>query len=92
LGKKAFVSLGASFAYEYKKILQEFGVEVLHTVDYHYDLRLDNESEEAVVAATDVPTSINNVQQMETFLILKQNKPDFIILRAHGASPWAVRI
>lgn len=98
-GKKAFIALGASFAFEYVRILQEFGVEILHAVAYHYDPKLDNESDDAIAAVTDeeefswgdIPTSVNDGQEMETYLVLKQLKPDFIISRAHGASPWAVR-
>jgi nitrogenase molybdenum-iron protein alpha chain len=98
-GKKAFIALGASFSYEYVRILNELGVEILHAVAYHYDPKLDNETDDdiATVADTkefvwdDIPTSINDAQEMETYLILKQLKPDFIVSRAHGASPWAVR-
>lgn len=98
-GKRAFIALGASFAFEYARILGEFGVEVIHAVGYHYDPKLDNESDETVAAASDayefdsdIEASINDAQQMETFLIVREKKPDFIISRAHGASPWAVSI
>lgn len=97
-GKRAVIALGASFAYEYTRILGELGVEVLHAVAYHYDPKLDNNSDEKVAAATDVeelgldvPTSVNDAQQMETNLVIEKYKPDFIISRAHEASPWAVR-
>jgi nitrogenase molybdenum-iron protein alpha chain len=97
-GKKAVLALGASFAYEYTRILGELGVEVLHAVAYHYDPKLDNNSDEKVAAAADaqelgldVETSVNDAQQMETALVVQKYKPDFIISRAHEASPWAVR-
>ena len=73
-------------------------MEVIHTVAYHYDPHLDNESPDKVAAATDVyeldedvATSVNDGQNMETMITLKHNKPDIVISRAHKASAWAVR-
>lgn len=97
-GKTAFVALGASYAYEYTRILRELGVRVLHTVAYHYDPRLDNQSDDLVAAATDaeeldddVETTVNDAQQFETYLLVKKYRPDVIISRAHGASAWGVK-
>jgi len=96
-GKKAFIALGSSFAYEYTRILKELGVEVLHAVAYHYDPKLDNEDEsEKVAAATDVfelkldvETSVNDIQLLETRTLIKKYNPDFILTRAHDASVLA---
>ncbi len=97
-GKTALIALGASYAYEYTRILREFGVKVLHTVAYHYDPRLDNQSEDLIAAAADaeeftesVETTVNDGQEFETYLIVKKANPDFIISRAHGASAWGVK-
>ena len=97
-GKKVFIALGASFAYEYTRMCKELGMEVIHTVAYHYDPHLDNESPDKVAAAADVyeldedvATSVNDGQNMETMITLKHNKPDIVISRAHKASAWAVR-
>ncbi len=97
-GKTALVALGASYAYEYTRILRELGVEVLHTVAYHYDPRLDNQSDEIVAAAADarefdedVVTTVNDIQQVENYLIVKDVKPDFIVSRAHSTSTWGVK-
>ncbi|MDR1605052.1 MAG: oxidoreductase [Gracilibacteraceae bacterium] len=97
-GKTAVVLLGASYAYEYTRILRELGVNVLHTVGYHYDPRLDNQSAEPVAAVADardfadVPTSVNDIQTMENYLLLRKLRPDFVVSRAHGDGCWAVRL
>ena len=96
-GKRALIAMGASFAYEYTRILGELGMEVLHTVAYHYDPKLDNLlPEERVAAATDVfelrldvPTSVNDAQQQETNLITKKYNPDIVVSRAHEAGVFA---
>lgn len=98
-GKTAFIALGASYAFEYTRILKELGVKVLHTVAYHYDPKLDNQSDDLVAAAKDaeefeydMDISVNDAQQFETYLLVKNNRPDFIISRAHGASVWGVKM
>lgn len=98
-GKTAFVALGASYAFEYTRILRELGVKVLHTVAYHYDPKLDNQSDDLVAAAKDaeefdydMEISVNDAQQFETYLMVKNNEPDFIVSRAHGASVWGVKM
>ena len=95
-----FIALGASFAYEYTRMAQEVGLEVVHTVAYHYDPRLDDVDGQTVAAATDVKelaedisTSINDGQQTETLLTLKNSeKPDFVITRVHETGPWAMKM
>jgi nitrogenase molybdenum-iron protein alpha chain len=95
-GKKAFIAMGASFAFEYTRMLGELGVETLHAIAYHYDPRLDNrDQEEKVAAATDVeelgidvPTSVNDAQQVETDLVMRNYRPDFILSRGHDATPY----
>ncbi|MDR0760568.1 MAG: hypothetical protein LBF74_10755 [Treponema sp.] len=95
-GKKAFIAMGASFAFEYTRMLGELGVETLHAIAYHYDPRLDNaDQEETVAAATDVkelgldvPASVNDAQQVETDLVVRDYNPDFILSRGHDATPY----
>ncbi|MDR0663587.1 MAG: hypothetical protein LBF80_05870, partial [Spirochaetaceae bacterium] len=97
-GKKALIAMGASFAFEYTRMLGELGVETLHAIAYHYDPMLDNaDRREKVAAATDVeelgidvPTSVNDAQQAETDLVIRKYKPDFILSRGHDATPYAV--
>jgi nitrogenase molybdenum-iron protein alpha chain len=97
-GKKALIAMGASFAFEYTRMLGELGVETLHAIAYHYDPRLDNADQREKVAAVtdieelgiDVPASVNDAQQVETDLVIRKYKPDFILSRGHDATPYAV--
>jgi nitrogenase molybdenum-iron protein alpha chain len=90
-GKKAFIAMGASFAFEYTRMLNELGIETLHAVAFHYDPMLDNSNQEEEVAAAtdvkelqlDVPTSVNDAQQAETDLIVRNFDPDFVLSRGH---------
>jgi nitrogenase molybdenum-iron protein alpha chain len=96
-GTRVLVAMGASFAYEYTRMLGELGMIPIHTVAYHYDPKLDNLYEEEKVAAAtdvfelklDVPTSVNDAQQQETNLITKQLNPDLVLSRAHEAGVMA---
>ncbi|MDR0570374.1 MAG: oxidoreductase [Clostridiales Family XIII bacterium] len=94
-GKTALIALGASYAYEYSRILRELGITPKHAVAYHYDPRLDNQSDDLVAAAADaleldddIDTTVNDAQELETYLLVKREKPDLILSRAHGASAW----
>ncbi|GHV81025.1 nitrogenase [Spirochaetia bacterium] len=97
-GKKALLAMGGSFTYEYTRILGELGVEVLHSIAYHYDPKLDNSDQnEKVASATDVfelklnvSSSVNDAQQLETDLLIKKYHPDFILSRGHDATSYAI--
>lgn len=97
-GKKALLAMGGSFTFEYTRILGELGVEELHSIAYHYDPRLDNANQEEKVAAAtdvfeldlDVPSSVNDAQQMETDLVIRKYRPDFILSRGHDATSYAI--
>jgi nitrogenase molybdenum-iron protein alpha chain len=98
-GKKAFIAMGASFAFEYTRMLGELGIEVLHAVAFHYDPKLDNSNQEEKVAAAtdveelrlDVPTSVNDAQQAETDLLVRNFNPDFLLSRGHDAVTYFSR-
>jgi nitrogenase molybdenum-iron protein alpha chain len=93
-GKTGFVALGASFAYEYTRLLKELGVNVPHAVAYHYDPKLDNPNEDEPVAAyadvtelgLDIETTVNDGQALETRQLIEKYHPDFIVTRGHGAN------
>lgn len=98
-GKKVFIALGASFAYEYTRMCKELGMDVLHTVAYHYDPKVDNNSDDKIAAAVDVeelgmdvPTSVSDVQMVEQLITLKNNWPDIVIGRAHSITAWAAQL
>jgi len=97
-GAKAVIALGGTYAFEYLRMLGELGIEVVHTAAFHFDPRLDNQSDDPISFAADVQelglrsdVSVNDIQQYEIYLTVKKLQPDFVVSRAHGASPWAVR-
>ncbi|MDR3163947.1 MAG: hypothetical protein LBU13_00045 [Synergistaceae bacterium] len=97
-GKKAFVALGASYAFEYVRMLHELGMETSHVVAYHYDPRLDNISNEPVAAAADAAemgydfsVSVNDAQESETYLLMKRHPADIFISRSHAGGLWAAK-
>jgi len=97
-GKRALIALGSGFAFEYTRVLGELGVDVVHTVAYHYDPVLDQNNIDADLAAVadvkelklDVDASINDAQEMETNLLIKKYNPDFVLSRGHEAVAWAL--
>jgi nitrogenase molybdenum-iron protein alpha chain len=97
-GTTALIALGGTYAFEYLRMLGELGIKVLHTAAFHFDPKLDNQSEDPISFAADIlelglrsDVSVNDIQQYEIYLAVKKFKPDFVISRAHGTSPWAVR-
>jgi nitrogenase molybdenum-iron protein alpha chain len=78
---------------------KELGMEVVHTVAYHYDPKIDNNSDDKIAAATDVEelgmdvnTSVSDVQTLEQLITLKNNWPDIVIGRAHNITAWAAQL
>jgi len=97
-GIKAVIALGPGMAFEFIKILRDLGINVVHTVGYHFDPMLDGGTPEnnpvAVYTkdAEDVDVSIGDAQQHEFYKIVKKYKPDILITRAHGSGIWAARL
>jgi nitrogenase molybdenum-iron protein alpha chain len=99
-GKRALVALGSGYAFEAVRMLGELGVTAVHAVAYHYDPASDADGERTnlpVLAdreelGLDVDASVNNAQELETYLVIKKYRPDIVITRAHGAGSWAARV
>jgi len=97
-GKKAIVALGPGMAFELIKILRDLGLDVVHTVGYHFDPILDGGAPEnspvTVYAkdAEDLDVSISDAQQHEFYKIVKKYQPDIIVTRGHGSGIWAARL
>ena len=90
-GTTALIALGGTYAFEYLRMLGELGIKVLHTAAFHFDPKLDNQSEDPISFAADIlelglrsDVSVNDIQQYEIYLAVKKFKPDFVISRAHG--------
>lgn len=98
-GKTALVALGSGYVFEMVRMLRELGMEAVHAVSYHYDPLIDatpDRSARTPVAdvrelGMDVSVTVNNAQQMETYLAVKKYKPDIVITRAHGAGCWSAK-
>jgi nitrogenase molybdenum-iron protein alpha chain len=97
-GKKAFVALGASYAFEYVRMLHELGMETSHVVAYHYDPFLDSAAGDPVAAAADASemgydfsVSVNDAQEGETYLLMKRHPADIFISRSHAGGLWAAK-
>ena len=96
-GKTALVALGSGYVFEMVRMLQELGMEAVHAVSYHYDPLIDATKDRYVRTPVadvkelgmNVSVTVNNAQQMETYLAVKKYKPDIVITRAHGAGCWS---
>jgi len=96
-GRTALVALGSGYVFEMVRMLKELGMEAVHAVSYHYDPIIDvtkNRLLRTPVAdvkelGMNVSVTVNNAQQMETYLAVKKYKPDIVITRAHGAGCWS---
>jgi nitrogenase molybdenum-iron protein alpha chain len=99
-GKRALVALGSGYAFEAVRMLGELGMTAVHSVAYHYDPASDSdggrEGPPAIAdideLGLDVDASVNNAQELETYLVIKKYRPDIVITRAHGAGSWAARV
>jgi nitrogenase molybdenum-iron protein alpha chain len=99
-GKRALVALGSGYAFEAVRMLGELGMSSVHAVAYHYDPASDAGGERSDLPASadvselgiNVDASVNNAQELETYLVIKKYRPDIVITRAHGAGSWAARV
>jgi len=97
-GKKAMIALGPGMAFEVVKILRDLGMEVVHTVGFHYDPKYDNNDGKLSPIVTyareseDLDVTIADSQQHEVYKLLKKYKPDALFSRAHGSNLWAAKL
>ena len=98
-GKKGVIAAGASLSNQFARILTEYGMEVLHSVSFHYDPKLDNQSADPIPEKADVdelnldfPTSVNDLQQLEVINVLRNTKPDVLLSKVHETSIWGTRL
>ena len=96
-GKTALVALGSGYVFEMVRMLEELGMKAVHAVSYHYDPLIDATKDRYVRTPVadvrelgmNVSVTVNNAQQMETYLAVKKYNPDIVITRAHGAGCWS---
>lgn len=98
-GKKGYVATGSAYSHGLIAVLKELGIEVDGSLVFHHDPRYDNNDESKdslgflVKNYDDVPNfSVSNKQQYQFYGLLKNVKPDFILIRHNGLAPLASRM
>ncbi|MBC2580717.1 nitrogenase component 1 [Clostridium sp. DJ247] len=96
-GKKVVVGMGPSFSHNYIRLLEEFGLEVIWGISWHYDSKYDHGScPEATLELSkkerDIPISVSDQQNHEVLNLLNKLKPDLYIGRHPGSSVWPTKM
>lgn len=85
-GTRAVVGMGPSFALNFTRVLQELGMEVLHTAAWHFDPRYDHNSVPESLAylqehSPGLPVNVCDHQYVEVANLLSKLKPDIYFYR-----------
>lgn len=96
-GYRAVVGMGPSFSFNYVRVLQELGVEVVWGAAWHFDQQYDHGScpESASQLSRELeelPVSICDQQSFELLNLLNKLKPDLYISRHGGTSVWTTKM
>lgn len=96
-GKRVVVGMGPSFAHNYIRLLQEFGMEVVWGFSWHYDSKHDHGGCPSCTLTLaekekDIPVSVSDQQNHEVINLLSKVKPDIYIGRHPGLSVWATKV
>ncbi len=95
-GKKGYVATGSAYSHGLIAVLKELGIEVDGSLVFHHDPVYDsnvpqkNSLKFLVDNYGDVPKfTVSNRQQYQFYILLKNVKPDFILIRHAGLAPLA---
>ncbi len=96
-GKKVVVGMGPSFSHNYIRLLEDFGMEVVWGLSWHFDSQHDHGGSphctlELTKKERDIPVSVSDQQNHEVLNLLSRLKPDIYIGRHPGLSVWATKI
>jgi nitrogenase molybdenum-iron protein alpha chain len=96
-GKRVVVGMGPSFAHNYIRLLEDFGMEVEWGFSWHYDSKHDHGgcpscTLELSKREKDIPVSVSDQQNHEIINLLKKVKPDIYIGRHPGQAVWATKV
>lgn len=96
-GKRVVVGMGPSFAHNYIRLLEDFGMDVVWGFSWHYDSKHDHGgSPSCTIDLTnkekDIPVSVSDQQNHEVINLLSKVKPDIFIGRHPGQSVWATKV
>lgn len=96
-GLRAVLGMGASFAFQVSRVLQELGIEVVWVASWHFDAKYDNGEappylEQLVADNPDnFKVSVSDQQNFEILNILNTYKPDIYLARHPGTTVWAIK-
>ncbi len=96
-GLRAVLGMGASYAFQISRVLQELGVEIVWVASWHYDTRYDNNEipPHLEYLSKESPynfkVSIADQQNFEILNILNHYQPDIYIARHPGTTVWAIK-
>jgi nitrogenase molybdenum-iron protein alpha chain len=96
-GLRAVIGMGPGYTFNFIRVLQELGLEIVWASSWHLDPGYDggqSVEELEYLAATDtgnVPLSVSDQQNYELMNILQTLKPDIYFSRHTGTTVWALK-
>lgn len=97
-GLRAVIGMGPGYTYEVARVLQEFGMEVVWAMAWHYDFKYDDGKVPPALdhllkanEGKELPVSISDQQNYEVLNILNRYKPDIYFSRHPGSTVWAIK-
>lgn len=96
-GLRAVLGMGASYAFQVSRVLQELGLEVVWVASWHYDTRYDNGEIPPHLeyleqnSPYNFKVSVSDQQNFEILNILNRHKPDIYLARHPGTTVWAIK-
>jgi nitrogenase molybdenum-iron protein alpha chain len=96
-GIKAVVGMGPGYTFNFIRVLQELGIEVVWASAWHFDPKYDKglivEDLDYLVKniQADIPFSVSDQQNFELMNVLNTLKPDIYFSRHQGTTVWALK-
>ena len=97
-GLRAVVGMGPGFGFNTARVLQELGLEIVHSAAWHYDRQYDDGQAPAAfshlveTSPNDFPLSVSDLQNHELLNILHRTRPDVFFSRHPGSTVWAMKL
>jgi nitrogenase molybdenum-iron protein alpha chain len=97
-GLRVVLGMGASFAFQVSRVVQELDMEVVHALSWHLDPEYDNGDRSKYIKhlaeqdfGNDFEVNIADQQNYELYSILNKYKPDLYLGRHPGNVIWAIK-
>lgn len=96
-GLKAVIGMGPGYTFEFTRILNELGIEVVWALAWHYDKKYEDGEvppamEYLLDNNIDFEASVSDQQNYEVINILNKYKPDLYLSRHPGSTVWATKL